>query len=58
MIYSKHNLLFEIVLVKHIPSSKEFKGIRNEGNTCYMNSIIQILYFLRPFRKLIIESKS
>ncbi|XP_037024328.1 ubiquitin carboxyl-terminal hydrolase 7-like isoform X2 [Bradysia coprophila] len=34
-------------------SSKEitgFVGIRNQGATCYMNSLLQVLYFLNKFR--------
>ena len=29
----------------------------NSGNICYFNSLIQILYYIRPFRKQIIEGQ-
>ena len=27
-----------------------FKGLKNEGNTCYLNSLIQTLFFMKAFR--------
>ena len=27
-----------------------FKGLMNEGTTCYLNSVIQALFFIRPFQ--------
>ena len=32
---------------------KEFKGLMNEGTTCYLNSVIQALFFIRPFRNAV-----
>lgn len=40
---------------KEVPREKSFRGIQNEGSTCYMNSTLQILYFLRPLRKTILD---
>ena len=33
----------------------KWKGIMNSGNICYFNSLIQILFFIKPLRKIIIE---
>lgn len=35
------------------PANKEFCGIQNEKNTCYLNSIFQILFNLKILRKQI-----
>lgn len=35
--------------------SPSFVGILNQGNTCYLNSALQVLYHLRPFRRFIFE---
>lgn len=40
---------------KEVPRERSFRGIQNEGSTCYMNSTLQILYFLRPLRKTLLE---
>lgn len=29
-----------------------FNGIKNQGATCYLNSLVQCLYFLSAFRKV------
>lgn len=31
----------------------QFKGLMNEGTTCYLNSVIQALFFIRPFRNAV-----
>lgn len=31
----------------------QYKGMMNEGTTCYLNSVIQSLFFIRPFRNAV-----
>lgn len=41
-------------LVEFSPGdTTEFKGLVNEGTTCYMNSLIQSQFFIRSFRNAI-----
>jgi len=40
-----------------IPFNEHFFGLVNFGNTCYVNSVLQALYFCRPFREKIIQYK-
>lgn len=35
---------------EQMPVNEHFFGLVNFGNTCYCNSVIQALYFCRPFR--------
>jgi ubiquitin carboxyl-terminal hydrolase 7 len=39
----------------HIPQEQkiQFKGLINEGTTCYLNSLIQTLFFIREFKNAI-----
>lgn len=39
------------------PFNEHFFGLVNFGNTCYVNSVLQALYFCKPFREKIIEYK-
>ncbi|VDM19761.1 unnamed protein product [Wuchereria bancrofti] len=41
----------------HLLSNDHFYGLVNFGNTCYCNSVIQALYFCRPFREKILQYK-
>ena len=36
----------------------QFVGIRNEGNTCYINSLLQMLYHLPSFRNAVFQTPS
>ncbi|CAB3401346.1 unnamed protein product [Caenorhabditis bovis] len=37
--------------------NEHYYGLVNFGNTCYCNSVIQALYFCRPFREKILQYK-
>ena len=34
---------------------ERYYGLENFGNTCYANSVLQALYFCKPFRHAILE---
>jgi len=36
-------------------SSPPFTGMTNQGATCYLNSLIQSLFFLSPFREAVFK---
>ena len=40
------------------PSCFTFKGLVNEGTTCYINSLIQTLFFIREFRQAVYKMPS
>ena len=37
------------------PSVPDFVGLKNQGATCYMNSLLQVLYCLNSFRKCVFK---
>ncbi|RWS12220.1 ubiquitin carboxyl-terminal hydrolase 46-like isoform X1 [Dinothrombium tinctorium] len=41
----------------HFPANEHYFGLVNFGNTCYCNSVLQALYFCRPFREKVLEYK-
>lgn len=42
----------------HFPGNEHYFGLVNFGNTCYCNSVLQALYFCRPFRDKVLEFKA
>lgn len=40
------------------PNNEHYFGLVNFGNTCYSNSVLQALYFCKPFREKVLEYKA
>ncbi|GAB6029965.1 Ubiquitin carboxyl-terminal hydrolase 46 [Chamberlinius hualienensis] len=40
------------------PVNEHYFGLVNFGNTCYCNSVLQALYFCRPFREKVLDYKA
>lgn len=38
-----------------LPDDARYFGFENFGNTCYANSVLQSLYFCRPFRENLLQ---
>ncbi|PIK52303.1 putative ubiquitin carboxyl-terminal hydrolase 12 [Apostichopus japonicus] len=43
---------------EHFPPNERYFALVNFGNTCYCNSVLQALYFCKPFRDKILGYKS
>ncbi len=37
------------------PEDERYYGFENFGNTCYCNSVLQALYFCKPFRERVLK---
>nr|CAH0105293.1 unnamed protein product [Daphnia galeata] len=42
---------------EQFPTNEHYFGLVNFGNTCYSNSVLQALYFCKPFREKVLEYK-
>ena len=56
--YLSNPTVFEITISPQVPHEESksvtgFNGITNQGTTCYMNSLLQTLFFLSYFRKAV-----
>ncbi|KAH1026543.1 hypothetical protein HUJ05_000197 [Dendroctonus ponderosae] len=43
---------------EQFPCNEHYFGLVNFGNTCYSNSVLQALYFCKPFRDKVLEYKA
>lgn len=43
---------------EQFPINEHYFGLVNFGNTCYCNSVLQALYFCRPFRENVLAYKA
>lgn len=43
---------------EQFPANEHYFGLVNFGNTCYSNSVLQALYFCKPFRDKVLEYKA
>ncbi|OHT06318.1 Clan CA, family C19, ubiquitin hydrolase-like cysteine peptidase [Tritrichomonas foetus] len=47
------SMIFTPIEKPIIPPTTQYSGLKNQGATCYMNSILQVLYHIPSFRKIV-----
>ena len=47
------SMVFTSCEIPIVPMESQFSGLKNQGATCYMNSILQVLYHIPAFRRIV-----
>ena len=49
------NCAADLELPSHHRENRQFAGLKNQGATCYLNSLLQSLYMIPEFRNAILK---